>query len=243
MAGIFAATGQTCMAGSRVLVHDDIYDDFAKALATRASQIRLGDPSDPASEMGTVACRAQYDKVLRYIDIAKAEGAVLAAGGKRPDDPALEKGLFVEPTVFTEVTNDMRIAREEVFGPVASLIRFRDEDDAVRIANDTSFGLAAGVWTRDIALAHRMIKRLRAGDGVDQQLPQGQLRRPVRRLQGERHRPRERHACRERVHRGQVRLDRHRQHHQGPLQPAGLMILGSGTEPGPSPPRKHDRRS
>lgn len=163
MAGIFAATGQTCMAGSRVLVHDDIYDDFAKALATRASQIRLGDPSDPASEMGTVACRAQYDKVLRYIDIAKAEGAVLAAGGKRPDDPALEKGLFVEPTVFTEVTNDMRIAREEVFGPVASLIRFRDEDDAVRIANDTSFGLAAGVWTRDIALAHRMIKRLRAG--------------------------------------------------------------------------------
>ncbi|QYX76611.1 aldehyde dehydrogenase [Streptomyces akebiae] len=163
MAGIFAATGQTCMAGSRVLVHDDIYDDFAKALATRASQIRLGDPSDPASEMGTVACRAQYDKVLRYIDIAKAEGAVLAAGGKRPDDPALEKGLFVEPTVFTEVTNDMRIAREEVFGPVASLIRFRDEDDAVRIANDTSFGLAAGVWTRDIALAHRMIRRLRAG--------------------------------------------------------------------------------
>ncbi|MGY1495799.1 aldehyde dehydrogenase [Streptomyces sp. QTS52] len=163
MAGIFAATGQTCMAGSRVLVHDDIYDDFAKTLSTRAAQIRLGDPSDPASEMGTVACRAQYDKVLRYIDIAKAEGAVLATGGKRPDDPALEKGLFVEPTVFTEVTNDMRIAREEVFGPVASLIRFRDEDDAVRISNDSSFGLAAGVWTRDIALAHRMIRRLRAG--------------------------------------------------------------------------------
>ena len=163
IAGIFAATGQTCMAGSRVLVHEEIYDIFGKALAERAAQIKIGDPLDPASEMGTVSCRAQYEKVLHYIDVAKNEGAHLAAGGKRPDDPALSKGLFVEPTVFTEVTNDMRIAREEVFGPVAVLIRFRDEDDAVRIANDTPFGLAAGVWTNDVARAHRMIRRLRAG--------------------------------------------------------------------------------
>ena len=163
IAGIFAATGQTCMAGSRVLVHEEIYDIFGKALAERAARIKIGDPLDPASEMGTVSCRAQYEKVLRYIDVAKNEGAHLAAGGKRPDDPALSKGLFVEPTVFTEVTNDMRIAREEVFGPVAVLIRFRDEDDAVRIANDTPFGLAAGVWTNDVARAHRMIRRLRAG--------------------------------------------------------------------------------
>ena len=163
IAGIFAATGQTCMAGSRVLVHEEIYDIFGKALAERAARIKIGDPLDPASEMGTVSCRAQYEKVLRYIDVAKNEGARLAAGGKRPDDPALSKGLFVEPTVFTEVTNDMRIAREEVFGPVAVLIRFRDEDDAVRIANDTPFGLAAGVWTNDVARAHRMIRRLRAG--------------------------------------------------------------------------------
>jgi aldehyde dehydrogenase (NAD+) len=163
MAGIFAATGQTCMAGSRVLVHEEIYDVFSKALAERASQIRVGDPFDPETEMGTVASKAQYEKVLSYIDIAKEDGAQLAAGGKRSDDPALAKGLFVEPTVFTEVTNDMRIAREEVFGPIAALIRFRDEDDAVRIANDTSFGLAAGVWTNDLGRAHRMIKRLRAG--------------------------------------------------------------------------------
>ena len=163
VAGIFAATGQTCLAGSRVLVHEAIYDEFAARLAARASQIKLGDPSDPASEMGTLASDAQYQKVLRYIEIAKAEGAVLATGGRRPEDPALAKGLFVEPTVFTEVTNDMRVAREEIFGPVAALIRFRDEDDAVRIANDTPFGLAAGVWTRDLALAHRMSRRLRAG--------------------------------------------------------------------------------
>jgi (Z)-2-((N-methylformamido)methylene)-5-hydroxybutyrolactone dehydrogenase len=163
MAGIFAATGQTCMAGSRVLVHGEIYDVFSKALAERASQIKLGDPLDPATEMGTLANKAQHEKVLRYIDIAKEEGAQLATGGKRPDDPALSRGLFVEPTVFTEVTNDMRIAREEIFGPVAALIRFRDEDDAVRIGNDTSYGLAAGVWTNDVARAHRMIRRLRAG--------------------------------------------------------------------------------
>ncbi|WP_063041506.1 aldehyde dehydrogenase [Nocardia pseudovaccinii] len=163
ISGIFAATGQTCMAGSRVLVHTDIYDEFVQALAERTRQIKLGNPLDPETEMGTVACQAQYDKVLSYIEVAKSEGARLVTGGSRPEDPDLADGLFVQPTVFSDVTNDMRIAREEVFGPVAVVIRFADEDDAVSIANDTAFGLAAGVWTRDIARAHRMIRRLRAG--------------------------------------------------------------------------------
>jgi len=163
ISGIFAATGQTCMAGSRVLVHDDIYDEFCAALVAKTEQIKLGDPMDPETEMGTVASRAQLDKVLHYIDVANDDGANLAAGGSRPDDAALADGLFVRPTVFTDVTNQMRIAREEVFGPVAVAIRFRDEDEAVSIANDTSFGLAAGVWTNDLARAHRMVRRLRAG--------------------------------------------------------------------------------
>ncbi|QKW35651.1 aldehyde dehydrogenase [Actinomadura sp. NAK00032] len=163
LAGVFAATGQTCMAGSRVLVHQDIHDEFATALVERAKNIKIGDPLDPETEMGTVACLSQHRKVLDYIEIAKKEGATLLTGGGRPADPALSEGLFVEPTVFSGVTNDMRIAREEVFGPIVVLIPFRDEDHAVTIANDTPFGLAAGVWTIDVARAHRMIRRLRAG--------------------------------------------------------------------------------
>lgn len=163
LAGIFAATGQTCLAGSRALVHADIMETFSAALVERTHKIRIGDPLDPETEMGTVSCRMQYDKVMHYIAVAKREGARLLCGGGHPADEALQGGLFVEPTIFGDVSNDMQIAREEVFGPVLCLISFRDEDDAVRIANDTPFGLAAGVWTSDVKRAHRMSRRLRAG--------------------------------------------------------------------------------
>jgi aldehyde dehydrogenase (NAD+) len=163
VAGVFAATGQTCMAGSRVLVEDGIYDEFAERLVEKAKSVRLGDPLDPESEMGTVAFKGQYEKVLRYVEIGKEEGAKLLYGGEPPDDPTLSNGLFILPTIFGDVDNDMRIAREEIFGPVVCLLRFGDEEEAVRIANDTEFGLAAGVWTSNVGRAHRMVGRLRAG--------------------------------------------------------------------------------
>jgi (Z)-2-((N-methylformamido)methylene)-5-hydroxybutyrolactone dehydrogenase len=163
LAGIFAASGQTCMAGSRVLVQDTIYDEFAEKLVDRTSKIRLGNPLDMETEMGTVAFEGQHEKVLRYIGIGVSEGAKLLHGGKRPTTDELRDGFFVEPTIFGDVDNSMRIAQEEIFGPVVCLIRFKDEADALRIANDTEFGLASAVWTKDVQLAHRMASKLNAG--------------------------------------------------------------------------------
>jgi aldehyde dehydrogenase (NAD+) len=163
LAGIFAASGQTCMAGSRALVQEDIYDQFVAKLVERTRKIKLGDPMDPATEMGTVACRPQYEKVLGYIALGQEEGATLLAGGGPPKDSHLADGLFIEPTIFGDVENRMRIAQEEIFGPVLTLIRFRDEHEAVQLANDTRYGLAAGVWCTDVRLAHRVIPKLRAG--------------------------------------------------------------------------------
>jgi (Z)-2-((N-methylformamido)methylene)-5-hydroxybutyrolactone dehydrogenase len=163
LAGVFAATGQTCMAGSRVLIHDSIYDNFVEKLVERTSTIRFGNPLDMNTEMGTIAFEGQYNKVLDYIGIAKSEGAKLIYGGKRPDNPELANGLFVEPTIFGDVRNEMRIAQEEVFGPVVCLIRFKDEEEAIQIANDTTFGLAAAVWTKDVQRAHRVASKINAG--------------------------------------------------------------------------------
>ncbi|CAK6481118.1 aldehyde dehydrogenase [Peribacillus castrilensis] len=163
LAGIFAASGQTCMAGSRVLVQDSIYDEFVKRLVERTSQIRLGNPLDMETEMGTVAFEGQHQKVLKYIEIGKQEGATVLYGGKRPTTPELKNGFFVEPTIFGDVRNDMRIAQEEIFGPVVCIIRFKDEADALEIANDTEFGLAAAVWTIDVQRAHRLASKINAG--------------------------------------------------------------------------------
>lgn len=163
LAGIFAATGQTCMAGSRVLVDRSIYQQFTEMLVARAQQIRLGDPMDVDTEMGTVASEMQYEKVLEYIDIGKNEGAEILHGGERAEAPHLSSGYFIQPTIFGQVRNDMRIAQEEIFGPVVCVIPFDGEDEALQIGNDIPFGLAAGVWTNDIKRALRMAQRLQAG--------------------------------------------------------------------------------
>ena len=151
------------MAGSRILVQDTIYDQVVNELARRADEITVGDPRDDRTQMGTIASRTQFDKVSRYIEQAVDEGARLVAGGQPVHVEDLPNGLFLQPTVFADVDNDMKIAREEVFGPVAAVLRFSTEDDAVRIANDTEFGLAAGVWTNNVQRAHRVAGRLQAG--------------------------------------------------------------------------------
>ena len=161
VSGIFAATGQTCQAGSRLLVQDTIHDTFVERLIEFVKTAKMGDPADLSTQIGPVATRPQFDKILAYIDIARAEGATCVLGGKaRPD---LGAGQFIEPTIFTGVENSMRIAQEEVFGPVLSVIKFRDEDEAIRIANDIDFGLAGAVWTQSLKRAMKMADKLKAG--------------------------------------------------------------------------------
>jgi acyl-CoA reductase-like NAD-dependent aldehyde dehydrogenase len=152
-------SGQVCSAGTRVFVQRSAYDEFVAILTDLASNVAVGDPLDPATEMGPLASKEQYDRVSGYLDIGKAEGARAATGGAVMD----RTGFFVQPTLFVDVRNDMHIAREEIFGPVLSVIPFSDEDDAVLQGNNTSYGLGAGVWTKDVSKAHRVARRIKAG--------------------------------------------------------------------------------
>ncbi|WP_035299644.1 aldehyde dehydrogenase family protein [Brevibacillus thermoruber] len=161
--GIFANQGQVCSAGSRLLLEESIHDRFVERLVERAKQIRVGAGDDPETEMGPLVSQAHMEKVLRYIELGKAEGARLVCGGNRLAANGLDKGYFVEPTIFVDTTPDMRIVQEEIFGPVLAVQKFTDEEDAIRLANNTVYGLAGGVFTQDGAKAMRVIKKLRAG--------------------------------------------------------------------------------
>jgi acyl-CoA reductase-like NAD-dependent aldehyde dehydrogenase len=160
MMGIFLNQGQVCCAGSRIFVEQKMYEQFTDQLSQFAQSMTLGNPLDPNTRVGPLVSKEQYDRVTNYLEIGKKEGAKVKVGGEAGPQ---EKGYYVKPTVFTDVNNNMRIAREEIFGPVAAAIPFKDENDAVLQGNDTSYGLAAAVWTKDISRAHNVARKLKAG--------------------------------------------------------------------------------
>ncbi|MFA8438413.1 aldehyde dehydrogenase family protein [Pueribacillus sp. YX66] len=159
--GIFYNSGQVCQAGSRILVHESVYDEFLEKLVARAKKLTVGPGTEMKNNLGPVISKEQYEKILNYIEIGKCEGATLLCGGNVPEEQ--KEGYFIEPTVFSDVSSSMRIAREEIFGPVVGVIPFKDDDEAVQIANDTIYGLAAAVWTRDIKRGLRMAQRVKSG--------------------------------------------------------------------------------
>ncbi|KQP83567.1 aldehyde dehydrogenase [Aeromicrobium sp. Leaf291] len=161
--GILMNAGQICAANSRLLVHESIADEFVERLLERAQRVKVGDPLDPETQVGPVVCQRQYDKVMDFIASAEAEGATVAVGGGRPVHLADDRGLYIAPTIITNVQPDMHVSREEVFGPVLGVSTFSTEEEAVALANDSEFGLSSYVWTSDAARLHRMAELIEAG--------------------------------------------------------------------------------
>ena len=179
----FIASGQTCIAGTRILVHESQAEALLAKMAVRARRLRLGDPLAPTTQLGPLVSARQLARTEAYVAVGLREGARIVAGGKRPTDGALANGFFYEPTIFADVTSHMRIAQEEIFGPVTVVITYRDLDEAVRIANDVPFGLGASIWTADTAAALRLSDRLDCGTiwindhhRVDPALPWGGMK-------------------------------------------------------------------
>ena len=160
---IFSQKGEKCSEPTRFIVHEDIHDKFVADLVAMAKEYKVGDPLDDATEQGAQCNQAQFDKIMEYIEIGKKEGAKLECGGNRAHVPGFENGLFVEPTIFSNVTPSMRIFQEEIFGPVLSISKFKTDEEALELANDSDYGLACGLWTKDITRAHKMAEELDAG--------------------------------------------------------------------------------
>ena len=161
--GVYMNAGQACESGSRLLVHEDIYDALLEKLVERSANIVLGDPMDPSTGMGPMTSETHCQKVLGYIDSAKAEGGRVACGGGLATVQGCEGGFFVQPTVLADMTNDMKASREEIFGPVLVVIKYSSEEEAIAIANDSDYGLSAGVWTQDLVKAKQISRELNAG--------------------------------------------------------------------------------
>ncbi|SDC41146.1 betaine-aldehyde dehydrogenase [Terribacillus halophilus] len=161
--GVFFHAGQICSAGTRLIVEESIHDEFVKALVERVKKFKLGSGFDDDTQMGPLISAEHLAKVEKYVEAGMEEGATIAAGGKRPEDPELKKGFFYLPTIFTDCTTDMRIVQEEAFGPIITVEKFRTEEEAVKLANDSIYGLAGGVWTTDSAKAERCVAKMRMG--------------------------------------------------------------------------------
>ena len=186
----FTWCGQSCGSTSRAFLHAAIHDNVVERVRERIKYYKPGIPTDPATTMGAIISKTQFDRVMGFVDAAKGEGARLVTGGARPADPALAKGFYIEPTVFADVTQAMRIAREEVFGPVLSVLKWSDESAMLADVNAVEYGLTASIWTNDLSTAYRSAMAVQGGLRVDQPGRQAFPRRAVRRLQAIRHRPR-----------------------------------------------------